>query len=187
LKQNACRSAPDQIECRKRLLVACSLAHADFDMHRSSRRVGVASCVLLTGLVKTTPVGITDGIAIDRHTDTTTVDIVVRFDGIVVAVPGSIVGVREIGLAPRAIELTVSVPVADLREGHLTVRGNADDSLFVGRKIEEKPGVAARAGHGSTRSLPVISNFVPQSNSNWALGIEGDGVVMAVGIAIAQW
>ena len=170
---------------RKILLVAYSLAHADFDMHRSGGGVRVASCVLLTRLVETTRVGITDVKAIDRHTDATTVDIVVRFDGIVVAVPGSVVAVREIGLAPRAVELTVSVPLADLRERNLTIRGNADDSLFIGCKIEEKPGVAACAGHGSTRSLPVITNFVPQSNSNWALGIEGDGVVVAVGIAIA--
>lgn len=130
-------------------------------MHRSRGRVGIASCVLLTGLVKTAPVGITDIIAIDRHTDPTTVDVVVRFNGIVVAAPGSIVGVGEIGLTPRAIELTISIPVADLREGNLTVWSDADDSVIVGRKIEEKPGVAARASQLSTWSLPVISNFVP--------------------------
>lgn len=85
-------------------------------MHRSRGRVGIASCVLLTGLVETAPVRITDVKSIDGHTDSTAVDIVVRFDGIVVAAPGPVVGVREIGLAPRAIELTVFVPVADLRE-----------------------------------------------------------------------
>ena len=145
----------------KKILIPWSLAHANFDMHRSRGWVGVASCVLLTGLVETARVGITDVIAIDRHTDTTTVDIIVRFHGIVIAAPGSVVGVREIGLAPRAIELTVFVPVAHLREGNLTVGGDADDSHVVGRKIEEKPSVTARAGHLSTRSLPVISNFVP--------------------------
>lgn len=154
-------------------------------MHRSRGRVGTASCFLLASLVEAALVGITRVIAINRHTDTTTVDIVVRFDRIVVAVPGSVIGVREIGLAPRTIKLTVFVPVAHLREGDLTVRGDADDSLLVGSKIEEEPGIAACAGHAPTGSLPVISNFVPQSHSNCAIRCEGDGVIMAVGIAIA--
>lgn len=154
-------------------------------MHRSRGRISIASCALLTRLVETARVGITCVKAIDRHTDTPTVNVVVRFDGIVVAAPGSVVGVREIGLAPGAIELTVFVPIADLRKGNLTIRGNTDNSLLVGCKIKEKPGVAARAGHGPTRSLPVVSNFVPQCDSDWAVGIERDGVVLAVGIAIA--
>lgn len=130
-------------------------------MHGSRRRVGIASCALLTRLVETACVGITDVVAIDRYTDTTTVLITVCFDGIVVPAPGTVVGVREISLAPRAVELTVSIPVADLREGYLTICSDADDSIFVSRKIEEKPGVAARSGQRSTRSLPVISDFVP--------------------------
>lgn len=130
-------------------------------MHRSGRGVGIASCVLLTGPVETAGVGITDVVAIDRHTDTTTVDIIVRFDGIVEAVPGCVLCVRKIGLTPRAIELTVCVPVADLREGNLAIRGDADDSLVVGRKVEGEPGIAAGASHGPSGCLPVISNFVP--------------------------
>ena len=81
--------------------------------------------------------------------------------------------------------MTIAVPVADLREGNLTVGGDTDDSLLVGRKIKKKPGVAARAGQAPTRSLPVVSNFVPQCDSDCAFGIERDGVVMAIGIAIA--
>lgn len=155
-------------------------------MHRSRRRIGVASCVLLTGLVETARFGVTGVIAIDRHTKTTAVDIVVRHDGIVVAVPGSIVGVRKVGLAPWAIELTISVPLAGLRERNLTIGGNANDSLVASFQVEEEPGVAARAGHVPTGGLPVISDFVPQSDSDCAVGSEGDGVVMAVGVAIAQ-
>ena len=157
-------------------------------MHRSRGRgnVGVAPRVFLTRLVETASLGVTGVIAIDRHTDTTTVDIVVRLDGIVVAVPSSVVGVGEIGLAPRAVELTVSVPVAGLREGDLTVGGDANHSFVAGFQIEEEPGVAACAGHVSTGSLPVISDFVPQSNSDWAVGSEGNGVIMAIRIAIAQ-
>ena len=154
-------------------------------MHRSCGRVGIASCALLTGLVETACVGITGVVSIDLDTDTTLVDIIVRFDRIVVAVPGSVVGVRKISLAPGAIELTVFVPVADLRKGKLTVGGDADDSLVVCCKIEHEPGVAACAGHAPARSLPVVSNFVPQSNGDWAVGSKGDGVIMAVGIAIA--
>ena len=138
-----------------------NLAHADLDMHGSRWGVGIASCALLTRLVETACVGITDVVAIDRYTDTTSVVIIVCFDGIVVPAPGSVVGVREISLAPRAVELAVSIPVADLREGNLTIGCDADDSLLVGCKIKEKPGVAACAGQGSTRSLPIISNFVP--------------------------
>lgn len=156
-------------------------------MHGSGGRVGTASCLLLTGLVETARLGITGVIAIDRHTDAAAVDVVVRFDGIVVAVPGTVVGVRKIGLAPGAIELTVSVPLAGLREGYLTVRGNANDSLFVGRQIEEEPSVAARAGHRPTRSLPVVSNFVPQCDGDCAIGNKCDGEIMAVRIAITQW
>ena len=157
-------------------------------MHRSRRRgnVGVAPRVFLTGLVETASLGVAGVIAIDRHTDTTTVDIIVRLHGIVIAVPSSVVGVGEIGLAPRAVELTVSVPVAGLREGYLTIGGDANYSFMASFQIEEEPGVAARAGHVSTRSLPVISNFVPHSNSDWAVGSEGDGVIMAIRIAIAQ-
>lgn len=154
-------------------------------MHRSRRRVSIASCALLTRFVETARAGITFVKAIDRYTDTTTIDIVVRFDGIVVAAPSSVVGVREIGLAPGTIKLTVFVPVADLRKGNLTVRGDTYDSLLVGRKIKKEPGVAACAGHGPTRSLPVVSNFVPHGDSDWAVGIEGDGVILAIGIAIA--
>lgn len=155
-------------------------------MHGSCRRVGVASCAFLTRLIETACVGITDVVAINLYTDTTTVLITVCFDGIVVPAPGTIVGVREIGLAPGAVELTILVPVADLREGNLTVGCNADDSLVVGRKIKEKPGITARSGQTSTGGLPIISDFVPQSDSDWAVGREGDGVIMAVGIAIAQ-
>ena len=155
-------------------------------MHRPRRRVRAASCVLLTRLVETALFGITGIIAIDRHTDTATVDIVVRFDGIIIAVPGSVVGVREIGLAPRAIELTVSISFADLGEGNLTVGGDTNDSLVASLEIEEKPGVAARAGHVAIGSLPIISNFIPQSDTDCAVGSEGDGVIMAVCIAIAQ-
>ena len=155
-------------------------------MHRSCGRVGVASCALLTGLVETAGIGITGFIAIDRHTDTATVDIIVGFHGIVVPARGFIVCVRKISLAPGTIELTIFVPVADLREGKLTIRGDADDSLVVSRKIEKEPGVAARAGHGPTGSLIVIANFVPQSDGDWAIGSEGDGVIVTVGIAIAQ-
>lgn len=155
-------------------------------MHRSRGRIGTASCGLLAGLVEAARVGITGVKAFDRHADTTTVDIIVRFDGIVIAIPCSVVGVREIGLAPRAIELTIFVPVADLREGNLTISSDADDSLVVSRKIKEEPGVAARASQVSTGSLPIISNFVPQSNSDRAVGSEGDGVIVTVGIAIAQ-
>ena len=81
--------------------------------------------------------------------------------------------------------MTVSVPVADLREGNLTVSCDADDSFLVSREIEEEPGIATGASQGATDSLPIISNFVPQSDSDWAVGSEGDGVIMAVGIAIA--
>lgn len=154
-------------------------------MHGSRRRVGVASCVLLTCFVEATRFGVTGVIAINRHTDTTTVDIVVRHNGIVVAVPGSVIGVREIGLAPRAVELTVSVPVAGLSKRNLTIGGDTNNSLVAGFQIEEKPGVAARSGHGPTRSLPVISDFIPQSDSDCAIGSEGDGVIMAVRVAIA--
>ncbi len=154
-------------------------------MHRSRRRVGTASRVLLTRLVETACFGVTDVIAIDCHTYTAAVDIVVRFNGVVVAVPGSVVGVREIGLAPRAVELTVFVPLAGLRERNLTVGGDANGSLFAGCKIEEEPGIAARAGHFPTGGLPVVSDFVPQSNSDCAVGGEGDGVIMAVRVAIA--
>ena len=155
-------------------------------MHRPRRRIGVASCVLLTRLGETALFGITGVIAVNRHTDTTTVDIVVRLDGIIIAVPGSVVGVREIGLAPRAVELTVAVSVADLGEGNLAVGGDTNNSLVASLEIEKKPGVAARAGHIATGSLPIISNFIPQSDTDCAVGSEGDGVVMAVRIAIAQ-
>lgn len=57
---------------------------------------------------------------------------------------------------------------------------------MAGFQIEEKPSVAARAGHVPTRSLPVISDFIPQSDSDCAIGSEGDGVIMAVCIAIAK-
>ena len=157
-------------------------------MHRSRGcgNVGVAPRAFLTRLVETATLGVTGVIAIDRHTDTATVDIVVRLDGIVVAVPSSVVSVGEIGLAPRAVELTVFVPVARLREGNLTVRGDTNHSFVAGFQIEEEPGVAARAGHVSARSLPVISDFVPHSNSDWAVGSEGNGVIMTIRIAIAQ-
>ena len=102
-------------------------------MHRTGGRVGVAPRVLLAGLVEATRAGITDVEAVDRHADAAAVDVVVRLDGIVVAAPGSVVGVGEVGLAPRAVELAVFVPVADLREGNLTVGGDADDGLVVGR------------------------------------------------------
>ena len=155
-------------------------------MHRSRGRVGLASRVLLTGLVETARFGVTGVIAIDRHTDTATVDIVIRFDGIVVTVPGAVVGVGEIGLAPRAVELTVLISVTSLREGKLTVGRDANDSLVAGFKVEEEPGVAARAGHVPAWSLPVISNFVPHSNSDWAVRSEGNGIIMALLVAIAQ-
>ena len=154
-------------------------------MHRSRGRVGAASRILLTGLVETALFGVTDIIPIDRHTDTTTVDIVVRFDGVVVAIPGSVVGVREVSLAPRAVVLAVPVPGASLREGNLTIGGDTNDSLVAGFQIEKEPGVAARAGHVATGSLPVISDFIPQSDSDSAVGSEGDGVIVTVRIAIA--
>ena len=154
-------------------------------MHRSCRRVGFASRVLLTGLVEAARIRVTGVIPIDRHTNTTTVDIVVRFDGIVVAIPCSVIGIREIGLAPWAVELTVSVSVAGLREGNLTVRGHANDSFVAGFQIEEEPGVAAGASHAATGSLPIVSHFIPQSDSDCAVGSKGDRVIMAVGIAIA--
>ena len=155
-------------------------------MHRPSRRVGAASCVFLTGLVETAFFGITGLVAIDRHTDATTVDIVVRFDGIIIAIPGSVVGVGEIGLAPRAIVLTVSVPFAGLGEGNLAIGGDANDSLVASLEIEEKPGVATRAGHVATGSLPIVSNFIPQSDSDCAVGSESDGVIVTFFIAVAQ-
>lgn len=154
-------------------------------MHGSRGRVGLASCVLLTGLEETAPVGVTDVVAINLNTDTATVDIIVRHDGIVVAVPGAVVGVGEISLAPRAVELTISVPFAGLGERKLTVGGDADDSLVASLKIEKEPGVATGAGHVSLRSLPVISDFVPNCDGDCALGMEGDGVIMAVRVAVA--
>ena len=141
--------------------MSTTLAQANFDMHGSRRRVRIASCALLTSLVETASVGITDVVAIDSYTDTTTVDEIVCFDGIIVTARCTIVAVRKIGLAPGAVELPVFIPVADLREGKLTVGCNADDSLVVGRKIKEKPGIAARSGQRSARSLPIISDFVP--------------------------
>ena len=157
-------------------------------MHRSrgGGNIGVTPRVFLTRLVETTRFGVTGVIAIDRDTDTTAVDIIVRHDGIVIAVPSSVDSIGKIGLAPRAIELTVSIPVAGLRERNLTIGGDTNDSLVAGFQIEEEPSVAARAGHVSTGSLPVISDFVPQSNSYWTVGSEGDGVIMAIRIAIAQ-
>ena len=154
-------------------------------MHGSRGRISVASCVLLTFFVKTARFGVTGVIAINQNTDTTTVDIVVRHNGIVVAVPGSVVGVGEISLAPRAVELTILVPVADLSKRNLAVGGDANDSLVASFQIEEEPGVAARAGHVPTGSFPVISDFIPQSDSDCAVGSEGEGVIMAVRIAIA--
>ena len=170
------------------ILIDGSLAHGDFDVHRSrgGGNVGITPRVFLTRLVETARCGVAGVIAIDRHTNTTAIDIVVRFNGVVVAVPSSVVGIGKISLAPRAIELTIFIPVAGLRERNLTIGGNTNDSLVAGFQIEEEPSVAARASHVSTGSLPVISDFVPQSNSDWTVGSEGDGVIMAIRIAIAQ-
>ena len=68
----------------------------------------------------------------------------------------------------------------------MTIGGEREDRGLTRRKREFEEGIATGASLDTTRSLVIITNFVPQGNLDVAVGSEGDRVVMAVSAAVAH-
>ena len=166
------------------------LSHSDREMSRlASWNVRVAARVQLGGADKAVRILATAVEASSAHSQKSSVACAVGDGGAVVARCSVIgrIGISKICLAPSAVKLTCgSTSITCLRECDLTVGGEREDRGLTRGKREFEEGIATGASLDTTRSLVIITDFVPQSNLDVAVGSEGDCIVMAVGLAIAQ-
>ncbi len=166
------------------------LSHSDREVSRlASWNVRVAARVQLGGADKAVRILATAVEASSAHSQKSSVACAVGDGGAVVARCSVIgrIGISKICLAPSAVKLTCgSTSITCLRECDLTVGGEREDRGLTRGKREFEEGIATGASLDTTRSLVIITDFVPQSNLDVAVGSEGDCIVMAVGLAIAQ-
>ncbi len=166
------------------------LSHSDREVSRlASWNVCIAARVQLGGADEAVRLLATAVEASSAHSQKTSVACAIR-DGRAVVARCTIIGrigISKICLAPSAVKLTGgSTSITCLRECDLAVWGEREDCGLTRGKREFEESIATGASLDTTRSLVIITNFVPQGNLDVAVGREGDRIVIAVGLAIAQ-
>ena len=166
------------------------LSDSDREVSRlASWNVRVAARVQLGGADEAVRLLATAVEASSTHSQKSSVACAVGDGGAVVArctVIGRI-GISKICLAPGAVKLTGgSTSITCLGECDLAIGCEGEDRGLTRGKREFEEGIATGASLDTTGSLVVITNFVPQGNLAVAIGSEGDRIVIAVGLAIAQ-
>ena len=166
------------------------LSHSDLEVSRlASWNVRVAARVQLASANEAVRLLATAGEASSAHCQKSRVACAVRNRGAVVARCSVIgrIGISKICLAPSAVKLTCgSTSITCLRECDLTIGGEREDRGLTRGKWEFEEGIATGASLDTTRSLVIVTNFVPQGNLDIAVGSKGDRIIIAVSAAVAQ-
>ena len=166
------------------------LSHSDREVSRlASWNIRVAACVQLGGADEALRLLATAVEASSAHSQKSSVTCAVGDGGAVVARCAVIgrIAISKICLAPSAVKLTCgSTSITCLGECDLAIGGEREDRGLTRGKREFEEGIATGASLDTTRSLVIVTNFVPHGNFDVAVGSEGDRIVIAVGLTIAQ-
>ena len=166
------------------------LSHSDREVSRlASWNIRVAARVQLGGADEALRLLATAVEASSAHSQKSSVACAVGDGGAVVARCAVIgrIGISKICLAPGAVKLTCgSTSITRLGECDLAIGGEREDRGLTRGKREFEESIATGASLDTTCSLVIITNFVPHGNLDVAVGSEGDRIVIAVSLAIAQ-